>query len=127
MPNMAVIVLSGHLGKDPEARMTSGGTKVASFSLAVKTGYGDKAQSTWYRCTAFGKNAETAEKYLKKGQAVNIVGEPSLREYETSSGVKGQSLEVAVEKICLLGDRPTAATNAKPVANVAPVDDEIPF
>lgn len=124
---MALIVLSGHLGKDPEARVTANGMKVTSFSLAVKTGYGEKAQSTWYRCTAFGKTAETAEKYLRKGQPVSVVGEPSLREWDKNDGTKGQSLEVAVDKIHLLGDKPTAASTAKPIANVPAHDDEIPF
>jgi single-strand DNA-binding protein len=105
MPNHALIVLTGHLGKDPELRTTQDGKSIANFSLAVKTGYGERETSTWYNCAAFGKTAEVVDKYLKKGMATNIIGEPSLRQYTTKDGAKGQSLDVAVQTVVLINQK----------------------
>ncbi len=126
MPNHALIILTGHLGKDPEQRMTQDGKAITNFSLAVKTGYGDRAISTWYNCAAFGKTAEVAAKYLKKGNAVNIIGTPSLREYTTKDGGKGQSLDVAISELVLLEAKADAAP-AKAATGSPFADDTIPF
>ena len=66
---------SGNLGQDAETRFTQAGEAVVSFSVGVKSGYGDKASTTWARCSMFGKRGEAVSQYLAKGQLVGIVGE----------------------------------------------------
>ena len=79
---MNVLVVSGNIGRDAEVR-SAGGTSVAGFSLAVKSGYGDKAQTVWVDCSLWGKQAESGlVQYLKKGQFVVVTGELGTREHE---------------------------------------------
>ena len=79
---MNVYTASGNIGRDAEVR-NAGGTSVAGFSLAVKSGYGDKAQTVWVDCSIWGKQAESGlVQYLKKGQFVVVTGELGTREHE---------------------------------------------
>lgn len=127
MPNHATATLIGHLGKDPETRLTQGGTKVTSFSIGVSTGFKDKKVTTWWKATAFGKTAEIAETYLKKGNPVLVEGEPFMEEWE-KDGNKHSMLKLNVNRITLLGEKKAAdnPTNA-PTNDDAPFDDGIPF
>ncbi len=70
------VILVGHLGGDPEGRFTPGGTAVTTFSIATnesrRNSDGDWDDHTeWHRCVLFGKQAETAAEYVKKGQMEN--------------------------------------------------------
>lgn len=79
---MNVLTVSGNLGKDAEVRQ-AGGSSVAGFSVAMKSGYGDKQQTIWLDCSLWGKQAESGLiNYLKKGQFVVVSGELGTREYE---------------------------------------------
>ena len=79
---MNVLTISGNLGKDAVVR-DAGGTSVAGFSIAMKSGYGDKAQTIWVDCSLWGKQAESGlVQYLKKGQFVVVTGEMGAREHE---------------------------------------------
>lgn len=79
---MNVLTASGNIGRDAEVR-SAGGTAVAGFSLAMKSGYGDKAQTIWLDCSLWGKQAESGlVQYLKKGQFVVVSGELGTREHE---------------------------------------------
>ena len=79
---MNVFTASGNIGRDAEVR-NAGGASVAGFSLAVKSGYGDKAQTVWVDCSLWGKQAESGlVQYLKKGQFVVVTGELGTREHE---------------------------------------------
>ena len=79
---MNVFTASGNIGRDAEVR-NAGGTSVAGFSLAIKSGYGDKAQTVWVDCSLWGKQAESGlVQYLKKGQFVVVTGELGTREHE---------------------------------------------
>lgn len=70
---MNVVCLIGRLGKDPELRVTQGGTSVAKFSLAVDRR--DEAKNTdWFDVTCFGKVAESTGQYMKKGCMVGVTG-----------------------------------------------------
>lgn len=97
--------LTGNLGNDAESRFTSGGDPVVSFSVGVKSGFGDKATTTWARCQMWGKRGESVAPYLMKGQLVGVTGEVTLREYDKKDGGKGYSLEVRVNDLTLLGKR----------------------
>lgn len=79
---MNVLTVSGNLGKDAVVRK-AGDQSVAGFSLAMKAGYGDKAQTIWLDCSLWGKQAESGLiQYLKKGQFVVLSGELGTREHE---------------------------------------------
>ena len=104
MPNHALCVLTGHIGKVEEIKFLSTGDPVLRFSLAVNTGYGDKKTCSWYDCSMFGKRAEKIATMLHKGAPLTVVGEPSIRKWE-SNGKSGTSVSVRVSDIVLLGSR----------------------
>ena len=96
---------TGNIGKDAESRFLPNGDPVVSFSVGVKSGYGDKATTTWARCAMLGKRAESVSQYLTKGQLVGISGEVTLREWNDKEGQKRNSLEVRVNDLTLLGKK----------------------
>ena len=96
---------TGNIGKDAESRFLPNGDPVVSFSVGVKSGYGEKATTTWARCAMFGKRAESVSQYLTKGQLVGISGEVTLREWNDKEGQKRNSLEVRVNDLSLLGKK----------------------
>ena len=129
---------TGHIGEDCNTRYTQSGDAVVSFSVGVKSGFGDKATTTWAKCAMFGKRGESVAPYLKKGALVGISGEVNNREYQDKEGQKRYSLDVRVNDLTLLGgksDRAESAPSqpAKPRnAQGAPKqsfedDGEIPF
>lgn len=103
---MNVYSFSGNLGRDADQKFLPDGTSIVSFSVAVKSGYGDKEATTWCKCSLFGKRGEGVYPYLKKGQLVGVSGELTLREYDKKDGSgKGASLEVRVNDLTLLGKK----------------------
>ena len=130
---MNVWNFTGNLGNDCEQRYTQSGDAVVSFSVGVKSWFGDKASTTWAKCAMFGKRGEAVSAYLKKGTLVGIVGEVNLREYQDKEGQKRYSLDVRVNDLTLLGGKkdsePAPQRNAQgaPKASIGDMDDEIPF
>jgi len=125
---------TGRLGKDAELRYLPNGDAVASFSVAVDFGYGDKKGTIWPRCSMFGKRAESVEPYLKKGAQVAIHGELSERKWTDKEGVEKTSLELRVTDLTLVGGKsegaPEKSEKPKPSATGAKADDfddDIPF
>ena len=132
---------TGNLGKDCRVNKTANST-VCGFNLAVKSGYGDNAQTIWVDCSIWGKQAESRlPEYLVKGQQVAVSGELGQREYEGKN-----YLTLRVNSIDLIGGKseesnqpasnsnqqaPKAARQATPVNNNQPSDivfeDDIPF
>jgi len=128
---MNVFTFSGNLGRDAERRYTAGGDSVVSFSVAVKSGFGDKAVTSWIKCNLLGKRGESVMPYLKKGQLVGVSGEFSAREWQDKEGQTKISNEVRVNDVQLLGGRPQeqATETAKP-SRPAPArdfSDDVPF
>jgi|TARA_R100001530_G_scaffold3596_5_gene5278 single-strand DNA-binding protein len=125
---MNIFNFTGNLGNDSDTRHTTSGKVVCSFSVAVKSGYGERESTNWVRCFLWGKRAEgKLPGYLIKGQQVAISGELSNREYE-NDGVKRYSLEVNVNTLDLIGK----AGEQKPQPKAQNtrddfVDDNIPF
>ena len=78
---MQLITISGNIGKDAELRDTRD-SKVLSFNVGVKNGYGRDASSVWYRCSLWGKAAEAFAGGLTKGTKVFITGDLTHDEYE---------------------------------------------
>ena len=103
---------TGNTGGDAELRYTPTGTAVASFNMAVKSGYGDKAVTTWARCNLWGKQAESLAQYITKGTLIGIVGELSNRKYQDKDGQDRYSLEVRVTDLTLLGNKQSASDSS---------------
>ena len=92
----------GNAGRAPEIRTTTDGMTVASFSLAVSTWSKEtegKGEPVWLRIVAFGKLAETVEKFVKKGSQVLVAGRLSVREYTTKDGKEKTSVEIIAQSI----------------------------
>jgi single-strand DNA-binding protein len=101
---MNVFSFTGNLGKDAETSEI-GSSTLTEFNVAVKSGYGDKAITTWVRCNFWGDRGEAVAPYLNKGVQVGIVGELTNRPYTTKEGVEKYSLEVRVNDLTLLGKK----------------------
>ena len=119
---MATLVATGRLGRDAEIR-TVGQNKVASFSIAVDQGFGDKKTTMWVDCAYWGTRGEKVAPYLTKGTIVEISGEPSIRTYE-SKGTTKAVMQVRVDSLKLHG----GGQDKEPAAKADNSDDEpMPF
>ncbi len=124
------VILVGHLGGDPESRFTPGGTAVATFSIATnesrKNSDGNWEDHTeWHRCVLFGKQAEFAGEYVKKGQMVYVEGRLQTRSWEDKEGMKRYSTEVVGNAFTTLGRRNTDSGDSQ--SSPSPNDDDLPF
>lgn len=105
MSGVNKVIIVGNLGKDPEVKAVGQNT-VANFSLATSESYtkdGQKQEKTeWHKIVAWGKLAELAGQYLKKGRQVYVEGKLQTREYE-KDGQKRYSTEIVANNITFLG------------------------
>ena len=104
------VILVGRLGRDPETRFTSGGQAVANFSLATDESYKDRngerqKRTEWHKIVVWGKQAEIAQQYLKKGSLVFIEGRIQSREWQDKEGQKRTSFEIVATNFRMLGGR----------------------
>ena len=100
---------TGNLGNPAEVKFLPSGAAVCEFSVAVKSGYGDKQKTNWVKCALFGKKAEgRLPEFLQKGTSVAICGELELQEWEGQNG-KGAALSVRVSELDLIGGQPQVA------------------
>jgi single-strand DNA-binding protein len=148
MASFNKVILLGNLTRDPEVRYTPKGTAVAELGLAVNRVYTTEAgekreEATFVDVTLWGRTAEIAGEYLKKGRPVFIEGRLQLDTWDDKqSGQKRSKLKVVGEGLQLIGGKPggggdfaeaeggrsapRTAPPPKPPAS-APDDDEIPF
>jgi single-stranded DNA-binding protein len=128
----------GYIGRAPERR-SFGNYDMATSSLATRHGYGDKAKTTWWNLTAFGKAAEALLK-LQKGQQVAVHGEFFEDTYKGSDGIERKQLKIDVKTVTFFSgfrddtNQPTEGNEShdevgKPAAKKAdiPTDDDVPF
>ena len=99
-----VFTASGNIGKDCESRVTQSGKTIASFSLPVKSGYGENEKTSWVTCKLFGVKAEKLPQYLTKGTKVTVSGEFVLDQWE-KDGVKHSMPCVIVNALDFGGSR----------------------
>lgn len=104
------IQLIGRLGKDPEMRSLASGSSLATFSLATTDSYknaaGERVEETqWHNLVAWGKTADIASQFLKKGNEVAIEGKLIHRSYENAKGEKKYVTEINVNEILMLKNK----------------------
>lgn len=104
------VQLIGRLGKDPEVKSFDSGSKLATFSMATTDTYknakGEKVKDTqWHNVVIWGKLADVAGKYLKKGNEVAVEGKLVHRSYETAGGEKRYVTEINVNDFVMLGSK----------------------
>jgi single-strand DNA-binding protein len=133
MLNMAQII--GHLGRDPEVRYTPEGTAIANLAVATNETWKDKSgekqeRAEWHRVVLFGKVAEIAGEYLRKGSLVYLQGRLQTRKWQGEDGQDRYTTEIVADRMRMLGgkgDRDTRSAGGKPVEPEPPFDDDIPF
>ena len=125
------IMLIGNLGRDPELNVTSDGTPVTKFSLAVSRNYttksGEKREETeWFNIVAWRQLAETCERYLHKGSKVYIEGRVTQRKYTDKSGLERTSVDVVANEMEMLTPK-SASSGSEGYAAVGVSDNNDPF
>lgn len=124
------------LSKDAETRFLADGTPVAQLNMALQSGYGDKAVTTWLTGNLFGKRAESLAPMLKKGQQIGISGELTNRKYVAKDGTEKYSLEVRINDLTLLSKASVSDGNnnasesvktASAVNSIEEMPEDLPF
>lgn len=131
----------GRIGNDPELKQV-GQSELLELNVANNVGYGDRRSTNWFRCTIWGKRAQSLKQYLTKGKQIFVTGQLSLKEYTTKDGEKRISPEVTVDQLEFIagadaqaggssyGGAPAASNNTAPAApapTTAETDDDMPF
>ncbi|HEX6109080.1 MAG TPA: single-stranded DNA-binding protein [Ktedonobacteraceae bacterium] len=125
------IMLIGNLGRDPELNVTSDGTPVTKFSLAVSRNYttssGEKREETeWFNIVAWRQLAERCERYLHKGSKIYIEGRLTQRKYTDREGVQRTSVEVIANEMEMLTPK-SASSGSESYSAVSAGDNNDPF
>ena len=123
------VILIGRLGKDPDMRYTPSGTAVANFSLATNSSFKDsdgnwQDKTEWHNIVTFGRTAEIAGEYLKKGKLVYIDGRLQTSSWEDQNGQKRYKTEVVASELQLIGSRGDGESSAD--TSAADAEDEVP-
>jgi single-strand DNA-binding protein len=132
------VTLIGNLGADPEVRSTTGGNRVATFSLATSRSWngpsGDKQEKTeWHRCVVWNSKASTladiVERYLKKGDKIYVEGRIEYRQWQDKENQTRYTTEINVRELIMLSGKAGGAdsfegdsaggSNARPRAAAA--------
>ena len=124
------VILVGRLGRDPETRFTGAGQAVCNFSLATDETFKDRngerqKRTEWHKIVVWGKQAEIAQQYLKKGSKVYVEGRIQNRTWDAQDGTKKNRTEIVIDNMIMLdskgsgmgsgaGNQGFAAGNAAP-------------
>ena len=150
MASVNKVILIGNLGRDPEVRYMPSGDAVANITIATTETWKDKSgekqeQTEWHRVAMFGKTAEIAGEYLKKGSQVYIEGKLQTRKWTDKEGQERYTTEIRADRMQLLGSRsgsgeprgepameskaaePKGAAAKKPAGKFDDMEDDIPF
>ena len=139
---MNKVILMGRLTRDPEVRYSQGenATAIARYTLAVDRRYkknADEQSADFIGCVAFGHNGEFAEKYLRKGTKIAVVGRIQTGSYTNKDGVKVYTTDVVVEEQEFAESKNSSSGNNAPAPDVPVdngymdipdgIDEELPF
>lgn len=137
------VIIIGRLGRDPEMRYMSDGTAVTNFNVATNRSWTDQAsgqrrdETTWFRVSVWGRQAETTNEYLAKGRQVLVEGrmnsDPETggpRIFNRQDGTVGASYEIRAFNVRFLGGRDEGgfeSTDTGEAPSSTQEEDEIPF
>lgn len=126
------VILVGNLGQDPESRFTPQGTAVTNLSIATNESWKDQngdiqERTEWHRVVMYGRMAETAVEYMRKGQMVYIEGRLNTREWEDQNQVKRKTTEIRCDNFTMLGRKGDGTPQNSGTGNSEKVDDDLPF
>lgn len=146
MASLNKVMLIGNLGRDPEIRYMPSGDAMASLNLATTDTWKDKTgekqeRTEWHRIVMFGKQAEIAGEYLKKGSQIYIEGRLQTRKWTDKSNVERYTTEIVADRMQMLGGRSGGGsydapagkesnydnTSAKSSTGFDDMEDDIPF
>ena len=149
MASVNKVILIGNLGRDPETRYTTGGDAVTNIRLATTDTWKDKAgekqeKTEWHSVVFFGRQAEIAGEYLKKGRQIYVEGRLQTRKWQDKEGQDRYTTEIVADRMQMLGSRqgagdagareakePAAAGEGKaakqPAGKFDDMEDDIPF
>ena len=153
MASVNKVIIVGNLGKDPETRYMPNGDAATNITVATTDSWKDKATgekreaTEWHRISFFGKLAEIAGQYLKKGSQVYVEGSLRTRKWQDKDGQDRYTTEIRADAMQMLGgkqdgeqrqERPAPAQRQAPPARKAPastsygsgfddMDDDLPF
>ena len=111
MASVNKVILVGNLGKDPETRYTPDGAAITNITVATTDTWKDKASgekkeaTEWHRVAFFGRLAEIAGQYLKKGRSVYIEGRIRTRKWQDKEGQDRYTTEIIADQMQMLGSR----------------------
>jgi len=122
------VILVGRLGQDPELKYTPSGSAVANFSLATNRVWkgqdGNSQERTdWHRLVVWGKSAEIANTYLKKGSQIYVEGRLETRSWTDKNEVVRYTTEVVVDNFQMLGGKSERTTDS---GEIPPPSEEFP-
>ncbi len=142
------VILVGNLGRDPEVRYSPNGQAIANVNIATSDSWKDKntgekqERTEWHRVVFFGRLAEIAGEYLKKGSQIYIEGRLQTRKWQDKDGNDRYTTEIVANEMQMLGSRagsgvPADDSNQEPASQSKPAtasttgsddfDDDIPF
>ena len=144
MASVNKVILVGNLGRDPETRYLPDGSAVSNINVATTDAWKDKAgtkqeKTEWHRVSLFGRLAEIAGEYLKKGSQVYLEGRLQTRKWQDKEGQDRYTTEIVADRLQMLGGRsstgaespPTPhdskATSSPPTGGYDDFTDDIPF
>lgn len=145
MASVNKAILIGNLGKDPDVRYSPDGSAITNITLATTESWKDKSgekqeKTEWHRVAFFGKLAEIAGEYLKKGSQVYVEGRIQTRKWQDKEGQDRYTTEIVADKMQMLGSRggnafevadaPSESRPSKPSPKAGgfdDMDDDIPF
>ena len=127
------VIIVGNLGQDPEGRFTPQGTAVTNLSVATNESWKNQNgeiqdRTEWHRVVMYGKMAETANEYMKKGQMVYVEGRLQTNEWEDQNQVKRKTTEIRCDNFTMLGRRSDSPQGTTVQTNkTEDQDDDLPF
>jgi single-strand DNA-binding protein len=146
MASVNKVIIVGNLGRDPEVRTFPSGDRVANVTIATTDKWKDKQSgemkeaTEWHRVNFFGRLAEIAGEYLRKGSQVYIEGQLRTRKYTDKDGVERQVTEIRADSLQMLGGRaegdrdskaparaPASAASKSSGGGFDDMDDDIPW
>lgn len=139
MASVNKVIIIGNLGRDPEIRYNAEGGAITNVSIATTDQWKDKAsgekqeRTEWHRVVFFGRLAEIAGEYLRKGSSAYIEGALRTRKWTDKEGVEKYTTEIVAERLQMLGKpkeregKPEGQGGAKGGGSFDDMDDDIPF